>query len=146
MAAHIVVINHSPDLLEMFQDLLEYAGYMVMVTTQLFGTHMVAEVAQAQPAVLIVDYPAIQEPEAWALIKQLHQDATTCHIPLVVSTTSPTLERDHGTWLAAHQIPILPKPFSMDALVDLVARLCCPSRRTSESGNDVRSPTAPAAT
>ena len=91
MAAHIVVINHSPDLLEMFQDLLEYAGYMV--TTQLFGTHTVAEVAQAQPAVLIVDYPGIQEPEAWGLIEQLHQDATTRHIPLVVSTTSPTLAR-----------------------------------------------------
>ena len=141
MAAHIVVINHSPDLLEMFQDLLEYAGYMV--TTHLFGTHTVAEVAQAQPAVLIVDYPGIQEPEAWALIKQLHQDATTCHIPLVVSTTSPTLERDHGAWLDAHQIPILPKPIGMDTLVDLVARLCCQSRRKSESGDDVRGHTAP---
>jgi hypothetical protein len=76
----------------------------------------------------------------------LHQDATTCHIPLVVSTTSPTLARDHGAWLAAHQIPILHKPFGMDALLDLVARLCCPSRRTGESGNDVHDSTAPAAT
>ncbi len=143
MTAHIVVINHSPDLLELFKDVLEYAGYMV--TTHLFGTHTVAEVAQAQPAVLIVDYPGIQEPEAWTLIEQLHQDATTRHIPLVVSTTSPTLERDHGAWLAAHQLPSLPKPFGMDTLVDLVARLCCPSRRTSESGDDVRGPTAPAA-
>lgn len=144
MTAHIVVINHSPDLLEMFQDLLEYAGYMV--TTHLFGTHTVAEVAQAQPTVLIVDYPAIREPEAWAFIEQLHQDTTTCHIPLVVSTTSPTLERDHGAWLAAHQIPILQKPFGMDALADLVARLCCPSRCTGEPGDDVRGSTAPAAT
>jgi CheY-like chemotaxis protein len=142
MTAHIVVINHSPDLLELFQDLLEYAGYRV--TTHRFAPQTVAEVAQAQPAVLIVDYPGIQEPEAWALIEQLHQDATTRHIPLVVSTTSPTLERDHGAWLAAHQIPILPKPFGMDTLVDLVARLCCPSRRTGESGDDVRGPTAPA--
>ena len=142
MTAHIVVINHSPDLLEMFQDLLEYAGYRV--TTHRFAPQTVAQVAQAQPAVLIVDYPGIQEPEAWALIEQLHQDATTRHIPLVVSTTSPTLERDHGAWLAAHQIPILPKPFGMDTLVDLVARLCCPSRRTGESGDDVRGPTAPA--
>ncbi len=142
MAAHIVVINHSPDLLEMFQDLLEYAGYMV--TTHLFGTHTVAEVAQAQPAVLIVDYPGIQEPEAWAVIERLHQDATTCHIPLVVSTTSPTLERDHGAWLAAHQIPILQKPFGMDALIDLVARLCCPSRCTGRPGDDVCGSTAPA--
>ncbi len=142
MTAHIVVINHSPDLLELFQDLLEYAGYRV--TTHRFAPQTVAQVAQAQPAVLIVDYPGIQEPEAWALIEQLHQDATTRHIPLVVSTTSPTLERDHGAWLAAHQIPILPKPFGMDTLVDLVARLCCPSRRTGESGDDVRGPTAPA--
>jgi CheY-like chemotaxis protein len=117
-----------------------------MVTTHRFAPQTVAEVAQTQPAVLIVDYPPLREQDTWAFLQQLRHDATTRHIPLVVSTTSPALARDHGAWLAAHQIPILHKPFVMDTLVDLVARLCCPSRCTGESGNDVHVPTAPAAT
>ena len=134
MTAHIVVINHSPDLLELFQDLLEYAGYTV--TTHLFAQQTVAEVAAAQPAVVIVDYPAVREPEAWALLQQFHHDATTRHIPLVVTTTSPTLERDHGVWLAAHQILVVRKPFVVEVLLDLVARLCCPLRSKVGLGPD----------
>ncbi len=121
MATHILVINHSPDVLELFESILEDEGYIV--TTQCFTHRAVEDVALAQPDVLICDYPAICEMDAWAFVQLLKATATTTAIPLLVSTTSLTLVRDHQAWLTAHDIAVLPKPFRLDDLLAVLHRL-----------------------
>ncbi len=93
MSTHILVINHSPDILDLFEAILEPEGYMV--TTQLFTQRSVEDVAVAQPDVLICDYPAICEADAWAFVQLLKATAAATAIPVLVSTTSLTLVRDH---------------------------------------------------
>ncbi len=121
MTTHILVINHSPDILDLFAAVLEPEGYMV--TTQLFAQRSVEDVAVAQPDVLICDYPAICEADAWAFVQLLKGTAATTAIPVLVSTTSLTLVREHQAWLTAHDIAVLPKPFAIDELLAVLQRL-----------------------
>ncbi len=121
MTTRILVINHSPDILDLFQAVLEREGYTV--TTQFFNQRSVEDVALAQPDVLICDYPAICEADAWAFVQVLKDTTTTTTIPLLVSTTSLTLVRDHQPWLTAHNIAVLPKPFQLDDLLAVLHRL-----------------------
>ena len=121
MTTRILVINHSPDILDLFQAVLEREGYTV--TTQFFNQRSVEDVALAQPDVLICDYPAICEADAWAFVQVLKDTTTTTIIPLLVSTTSLTLVRDHQPWLTAHNIAVLPKPFQLDDLLTVLHRL-----------------------
>jgi len=121
MSTHILVINHSPDILDLFEAVLEPEGYTV--TTQLFAQRSVEDVVVAQPDVLICDYPAICENEAWAFVQLLKDTAATTAIPVLVSTTSLTLIRDHQPWLTAHEIAVLPKPFAIDDLLAVLQRL-----------------------
>ena len=121
MSTHILVINHSPDILDLFEAVLEPEGYII--TTQLFAQRSVEDVALAQPDVLICDYPAICETEAWAFVQLLKDTAATTTIPVLVSTTSLTLVRDHQAWLTAHDIAVLPKPFAIDDLLTVLHRL-----------------------
>ncbi len=120
MTTHILVINHSPDILDLFEVLLEDEGYTV--TTQTFTHRSAEDVAVAQPDVLICDYPAICEVDAWDFVQSLKDKATTT-IPVLVSTTSLTLVRDHQAWLTAHDIAVLAKPFQVDDLLTMLNRL-----------------------
>ncbi len=120
MTTHILVINHSPDILDLFEVLLEDEGYTV--TTQTFTHRSVEDVAVAQPDVLICDYPAICEADAWDFVQSLKDTATTT-IPVLVSTTSLTLVREHQAWLSAHDIAVLAKPFQVDDLLTMLNRL-----------------------
>ncbi len=121
MTTHILVINHSPDILDLFEVLLEDEGYTV--TTQTFTHRSAEDVAVAQPDVLICDYPAIYEHDAWAFVQQLKATAATTAIPVLVSTTSLTLVRDHASWLTAHEVAVLPKPFLVHDLLATLHRL-----------------------
>jgi CheY-like chemotaxis protein len=94
-----------------------------MVTTQLFTQRSVEDVMVVQPDVLICDYPAICEADAWAFVQLLKNTATTTAIPLLVSTTSLTLVREHQPWLTDHNIAMLPKPFTIDDLLTVLHRL-----------------------
>ncbi len=121
MTTHVLVINHCPDILDLFEVLLEDEGYTV--TTQTFTHRSVEDVAVAQPDVLICDYPAVCEADAWDFVQSLKDTATTTTIPVLVSTTSLTLVREHQAWLSAHDIAVLAKPFQVDDLLTMLNRL-----------------------
>jgi CheY-like chemotaxis protein len=120
MAPHIMVLNHSPALLAFFQELLESEGYRV--TADPFTHRSVEAVALAQPQLLLCDYPAILEQQAWQFLQALKATPATAALPLLVCTTSTTLWRDHGAWLLQHDIAVLAAPFELDVFFALLAQ------------------------
>ncbi len=121
MTAHIMVINHSPDILQLYRDLLEDAGYRV--STAIFMARSSVEIGRIQPDLLICDYPARREAEAWQFVQALHSAPATAAVPVLVSTTSVTLKDAHAAWFNAHHMPVVHKPFKVDELLSVIKRL-----------------------
>ncbi len=116
---HILVFNDTQVILDLFVEILTDAGYRV--TPRTYGTQDLSVVEELQPDLVIADYPPVEREErGWQLAQMLRMSRTTEHIPLVVCTTNlKALQATEG-WLATKNILAIPKPFSIDELLDAV--------------------------
>ena len=106
-------------ILNLMRDLLQEADYNV--TTTNFVPATFAQIAVAQPDVLIVDL-AMGHSAGWDLLEALHAAAATAGLPvIVVSTEADYLE--HARALAARYgaLVLLGKPFALDEMLALIA-------------------------
>jgi CheY-like chemotaxis protein len=112
---HIFAIDGSPDFLNIVRELFQEEAYNV--TTTNFVPDSFDQIAAAHPDALIVDI-VVGERAGWELLAQLHADADTNDIPVLVLSTSPhLLERaqEQADRYGTHRY--LDKPFDLDALL-----------------------------
>jgi twitching motility two-component system response regulator PilH len=135
MAKHIMVFNDTQEILELFNDILTEEGYRVSLGT--FSPQELEMVRAAQPDLVIADYPPLdREARGWQLIQKMKMARETAHIPIIVCTTNlRAIEHNEG-WLAKQNILTIPKPFTIDELLNAVhsqiERLTEPSAESSE--------------
>jgi CheY-like chemotaxis protein len=122
MPKHILVINDTQEILELFRTILEEeAGYRV--TLQSYSTRDLDEVKQAQPDLIISDHVPTEEKMGWQFLQKLKMDRATEHIPLIICTTMTQITRDNEGWLRAKNVVVIPKPFTIDELLGPVRQL-----------------------
>jgi len=112
---HIFAINGSPDFLNIVRDLFQEEDYNV--TTTNFVPNSFEQIQALQPDVLIVDV-VVGQSAGWELLEQLHAQAETNDIPVLVLSTSPRLlerAREQAERYGNHRY--LDKPFDLDALL-----------------------------
>ena len=112
---HVFAINGSPDFLNIVRDLFQEENYNV--TTTNFVPNSFDQIAAVQPDALIVDVVVGQQ-AGWELLEQLHAEAATTGIPVLVLSTSPRLlekAQDQAGRYGTHRY--LDKPFDLDALL-----------------------------
>lgn len=85
---HIFAINGAPAFLDVVRLLFQDEGYNV--TTTNFVPSSFSQIATAQPDAIIVDL-VVGEQVGWELLEQLHAEATTVGIPVLVVSTDPAL-------------------------------------------------------
>ena len=123
MAKHILVIDDTQELLDVFEDLLTEAGYRVSL--QAPCPPDLTAVTRARPDLIISDYsdyvPA-KATDCWQFLEELKRDRATVALPLIICTTGSTLARDHDDWLRAHAVQVVAKPFAVEAILAAVAR------------------------
>ena len=120
MAQHVLVINDTQEILELFKEILTDEGYRV--TTHSYGAQDLVLVQQIKPDLIIADYPPVQrEEQGWQFVQKLKMNRQTEHIPLIVCTTNLKAIRETEGWLAAKGILVVPKPFNIDELVQAVS-------------------------
>ena len=125
---HILVINSSPDFLELMRELFSDEQYRV--TTALVSHETVGQIGHQHPDLLIVDL-AVREPCGMTLLADLHAEPATRAIPVIVMSTSNTLldqaEAERGR-LAGDCY--LRKPIDLDRLLatasELIGRAATP--------------------
>lgn len=112
---HILVVNDSPDILALKDDILEDEGFRV--STRLREQAGLDEIAATNPDLLIIDYGS--EPEA-ALLDELTTDPRTAQIPIVLCTGAIREVEADRPHLDALGIRVVYQPFDIDDLLAVV--------------------------
>lgn len=118
MAIRIMVINHSDDILALFDKILTTDECEVF--SRVFLNLNLHDVQKIQPDLIILDYYVGREGVGWEFLQLLRMDDTTARIPVLICTTEVKLVEDIADYLATKKITILRKPFERDDLLDAV--------------------------
>jgi CheY-like chemotaxis protein len=126
MSTRILVIDDDPEILALYEDLLDLAGYTCLSrTTPIMA---IDDVAHLAPSLIILDWfqgalatatsvPTIE------LMTALRQSPTTTHIPRIVCSGVVPLLRHYDDWFAEQGVALVEKPFDIDVLLERIAAL-----------------------
>ncbi len=119
MAARIMVVNDTPEILDMFLDLLHNeAGYEVVVYS--YAIMDMREVEGVAPDLIILDYIFGRENLGWQMLQKLRMGRKTANIPVIVCTAATKEVHEIEGYLQSQGIRVVPKPFDIDALLETV--------------------------
>jgi CheY-like chemotaxis protein len=118
--AKIVVIDDTPEVLDLLDILLSDEGFQVVRCQD--GATAVETVAVAAPVLVIVDLKMVGV-ERWELVDALMTDERTSKLPLIVCSGAVTELRAAEPRIQAHGGDVLIKPFDIQVLTGMVRRL-----------------------
>lgn len=113
--AHIVVINDTIAILDLFRELLEGEGYRV--TTDGFSVEqaeLMCRVKEASPDLIILDLIIQDELRGWQMLQLLKMDRQTRPIPVIVCTAAAKMVEELQTHLDTMKVRVVLKPFDID--------------------------------
>ena len=118
----ITVINDNPAFLELMSAILdEDAGYAVTLNSG--ASTSIEEIAAGQPDLIIVDL-LLGGASGWEIVTLARADARLAETPIVVCSADVAALREREEELKRiGNVHVLAKPFGIDELGDLVARL-----------------------
>ncbi|HKV85272.1 MAG TPA: response regulator [Ktedonobacterales bacterium] len=115
MAKRILVINDTPEILELFQEILAEEGYEVILYS--YATQDTAEIERHRPDLIILDYIFGTEKLGWQLLQKLKMRPDTAGIPIIICTAAIREVREIEGYLLAKGVTLVPKPFDIDDLL-----------------------------
>jgi CheY-like chemotaxis protein len=116
---HVLVINDTEEILELFQIILhEEAGHEVTITS--FQPHMVEFVKEVHPDLIISDHVFGEEKVGFQFLQRLKMDRETATIPIIVCSGAVRDLKEMEGYLVSKNVGVLYKPFDVDELLDLV--------------------------
>lgn len=126
---HILALNESEDVLQLFTDLLEEEGYRV--TTQPYASKEFPEIIRQAPDLIILDYMWETDDSGWALLQMLKMDPRTEAIPIVLCTGAVRQVESLRSHLDRMGIRVVIKPFNIEELLREVAAALSSSEATA---------------
>ncbi len=121
MPKHILVINDTQEILELFNDILhEEAGYEVTLFS--FEPLMVEKVKEINPDLIISDHVFGEEKVGWQFLQRLKMDRETADIPMIICSGAIKELREMEGYLVSKDVGVLFKPFDVDELLELVKK------------------------
>lgn len=118
---HVMVINDTVAILDLFVSLLEDEGYRV--STDGFSvemTEMLARIKRERPDLIVLDFVILDEGKGWQFLQLLKMDRDTRDIPVIVCTAAAKQVEELQTHLDTMTVGVVLKPFDID---DLLARI-----------------------
>jgi CheY-like chemotaxis protein len=119
---HVLVVNDTVAILELFQAILEEEGYRV--TTDGFSTENTAllqRVKELNPTLIILDLVVVDEKRGWQFLQMLKMERRTAHIPVIICTAAAKLVDELQVHLDTLGVGVVLKPFEVDVLLRAVA-------------------------
>jgi DNA-binding response OmpR family regulator len=120
--AKILVLNDSPEMLNLVRDILTEAGYTV--ETGLKPLTTVDELIAIAPDLLILDFLWSEDRRGWEFLKLVRGDPRTSTLPVILCTTGGPVLDALAQDIAAMDITVLLKPFEIETLVGSVHGHC----------------------
>ena len=121
MSAHIVAIDDSQAILDLYKSVLEGEGYTVSIRFLAFES--VQEIEELRPDLIILDLKMGKHDAGLLMLEQLRMYRPTKDIPVVLCTAALKDIREQEDVLLAKGIPILYKPFDLDEFLALVEKM-----------------------
>ena len=121
MTPRLLVLDDEPDLLFLYQLILEPEGYLVHLAAS--GFEQVTDIEHFQPDLLILDYHVRRHRGAEPLVRQLKAYPPTSALPVILCTADAYAIADEKDFLRAHHVGVILKPFAIAALVQLVHQM-----------------------
>jgi CheY-like chemotaxis protein len=116
------VLNSSEEFLVLIDGLLEDEG-PYDVTTDKFADHSIDELVRSRPELVIADVVAPDQ-HADRLLRQILDAPDLREVKVIVtSPASPAVRKQLAAFQHDPRVVALPKPFTAEALEELVARL-----------------------
>lgn len=115
---HILVINDTPAILDLFQEILSDEGYRVTIDNfaRETGTLM-AHIRDLQPDLLVLDFMVGGETEGWRLLQLLKMDRRTKDIPIIICTAAVRQITELREHLIEMGVGVVLKPFDIDRVL-----------------------------
>ncbi len=114
MLAHVLVVDHSPQILELYELALTDEGYAV--TPFLYKDDVVEIARRLQPDLIILDYVTMMGQEGWNALYGLKNEDTTASTPIIVATTAIQIPVALRQYMECKGIVVLKKPFELETL------------------------------
>lgn len=111
---HVLVVNDTEEIIELFREILEGMGHRVTATT--YAPEDLEEIKKVKPDLVILDLIMGGEKQGWQLAQKMRMSRDTEAIPVVICTAATEDVREQEGWLAANGIRVVLKPFSIDDL------------------------------
>lgn len=123
---HIVVVNDTQEILDLFRDILEDEGYRVSLYS--YAMQDIADIQALEPDLVILDFIIGGEAQGWQLLQKMKMTRQTAGVPVIVCTAALHLVRELDGHLRAKNVVVILKPFDIDDLLRAVAAsLAAPS-------------------
>jgi CheY-like chemotaxis protein len=132
MAARILLIDDTQEILELFSYLLRAAGYITMVAHD--GTEGITMARTERPDLILCDN-RMPGRDGFAVAKELKADAHLCKIPLI-STTAAAMVGDRERILLAGFDGYIVKPVEPEQFASQVAQFLPVHLRAKGTGSN----------
>ena len=132
MAARILVVNDTQEILELFRMILEEeGGYEVILSG--FPMQEIEDVEQIKPDLIILDLVFGSEKTGMQMLQMLKMKRSTQSIPVIICTAALDLVREQEGYLNSQGVHLIYKPFDIDHLMTSVKRLLGSHEHVSSS-------------
>ncbi len=112
---HILVVNDTEEILDLFRDILEGMGHRM--TAWSYSPDDLAKVTEIKPDLIVLDLMlGPTELQGWALLQKVRMSRETEDIPVVLCTAATNWVREQEGWLAANAVKVVLKPFKIEHL------------------------------
>ena len=135
---HILVINDTQEILDLFREILEDEGYRVSLYSYAFKD--VKEIESLQPDLVIIDFIIGGEAHGWQMLQKMKMNRDTATIPIIACTAAVQLAKELEGHLTTKNVRIVLKPFDIDDLLGEVkiALAGQPELTPQEPGDAIR--------
>lgn len=116
---HILAMNQSEDVLELFRVLLEEEGYRVTVQPLIHKD--LEAIHELAPDLIVLDYMWDYEDSGWAFLQMLKMNPATQAIPVIVCTGAVNRVEALRAHLEQMGVRVVLKPFNLEDLLDEIA-------------------------
>jgi DNA-binding response OmpR family regulator len=118
--AHILVVNDTQEVLDLFREILEEEGYRVSLYSSAFND--IQQIIEIAPDLVVLDFMIGGESQGWQMLQKMKMVRESADIPVVVCTAAVSLARELEGHLRAKNVGLVLKPFDIDELVTEVRK------------------------
>jgi DNA-binding response OmpR family regulator len=118
---HILVINDTQEILDLFRIILEDEGFRVTVIG--FAVEDMKKILDATADLVILDLVFDREYIGWQTLQKMKMHRDTATIPVLVCTAEVRKAQEIQGYLTEKGVGLLLKPFDIDELIGQVRRL-----------------------